>query len=164
MRSTSVVGILCALVLAGSATACGGPNLPIGEVLEATDVSTGWFDAGIENGKNKLSPTVTLTVRNISKAPVTSVQLNAVFRRVGETEEWGGAYVQVVGSDGLASGASTKPVALRSNLGYTGTEPRAQMLTHRLFIDARVEVFAKRGALQWAKLGEWVVKRELIYR
>jgi hypothetical protein len=164
MRANSVMAIFLALVLAGAAAGCSGPELPIGEVLQATDISTGWFDAGIESGKNKLSPSVTLTVKNISKAPVTSVQLNAVFRRIGETEEWGGAYVQIVGSDGLASGLSTRPVMLRSQLGYTGVEPRAQMLQNKQFIDVRVQVFAKRGALQWEKLGEWPVTRELVFR
>jgi hypothetical protein len=164
MRSTSIVAILSALILAGSTTGCGGPELPIAQVLEVSDISTGWFDAGIENGKNKLSPTINLTVKNISSAPVTSVQLNAVFRRIGETEEWGGAYVQIVGSEGLAPGASTKPVMLRSQLGYTGVEPRAQMLQNKLFVDVRVQVFAKRGALQWEKLGEWPVARELVFR
>jgi hypothetical protein len=164
VRANIVVLILCVLTLAGGAAACGGPELPIGEVLQANDISTGWFDAGIENGKNKLSPSINLTVKNISNAPVTSVQLNAIFRRIGETEEWGGAYVQIVGSDGLASGASTTPILLRSQLGYTGVEPRAQMLQNKLFVDVRVQVFAKRGALQWAKLGEWPVTRELVFR
>ncbi len=165
MRSRSLIAAFFALVLAAAATGCGAPDLPVDKVLEAYDVSTGWFDVGIENGKNKLSPMVTLTLRNIHSAPVVSVQLNAVFRQLGAVEEeWGGAYVQVIGSDGLAPGASTKPVVLRSNLGYTGTEPRSVMLKNSQFVDVRVQVFAKRGSQQWAKLGEWPVKRELIVR
>ena len=44
---------------------------------------------------NKLLPTVTLTLKNVSSEPVANVQLNAVIRRVGETEEWGGAFQKV---------------------------------------------------------------------
>jgi hypothetical protein len=164
MRSSRRPAVLALLLLAGAATACIPADRPIPETLAATDVSSGWYDVGVENGKNKLSPSITLTVKNISSTPVASVQLNAVFRRVGETEEWGGAYVQLVGSDGLAPGASTKPVMLRSQLGYTSTEPRALMLKNSLFLDTRVWVFAKLGAQQWAKLGEWPITRELILR
>jgi hypothetical protein len=162
MRSTVVV-ILLAAALAGT-IGCGKPAPPLDQQIQATVVGTGWYDAGIENGKNKLSPTITLVLKNIGDEPLRSLQLNAVFRRVGETEEWGGAYVQVAGSDGLAPGAQTRPIVLRSQLGYTGTEPRAQMLKNRLFLDVGVQVFAKRAALQWAKLGEWPINRELIYR
>ena len=36
-----------------------------------------------------------LTLKNVSSEPVANVQLNAVIRRVGETEEWGGAFQKV---------------------------------------------------------------------
>ena len=70
------------------------PEQPITKLVEPVDVKTGWFDAGVENGMNKLVPTATLTLRNISGEPVANVQLNAVIRRVGETEEWGGAFTE----------------------------------------------------------------------
>ena len=54
---------------------------------------------------NKLVPTVTLTLKNVSADPVANVQLNAVIRRVGETEEWGGAYQKVVGMDAIPPAA-----------------------------------------------------------
>jgi len=135
---------------------------PISKLVQPTDVKTGWFDAGVENGMNKLVPTVMLTLRNISDEPVANVQLNAVVRRVGETEEWGGAFVKVIGTEGVPPGGTTKPIVLRSNLGYTGTEPRTQMLKNRQFVDAHVQVFAKHGGNQWTKLGEWPIARELL--
>ncbi len=103
-----------------------------------------------------------LTLKNVSSEPVANVQLNAVIRRVGETEEWGGAFQKVIGTEGIAPGATTKPIVLRSTLGYTGVEPRAQMLKNRLFVDAQVQVFAKHGGNQWVKLGEWPIARELL--
>src|SRR5688572_3076251 len=102
-------------------TACGGgANQPITKLVEPVEVRTGWFDAGVENGMNKLLPTVTLTLKNVSSEPVSNVQLNAVIRRVGETEEWGGAFQKVVGMEPIPPGGTTKPIVLRSNLGYTG--------------------------------------------
>ena len=152
------------LLLAGLAAAgCGaGASEPITKLVEPVDVRTGWFDAGVENGMNKLLPTVTLTLKNVSSEPVANVQLNAVIRRVGETDEWGGAYQKVVGSDPLPPGATSKPIVLRSNLGYTGIEPRAQMLKNSQFVDAHVQVFAKHGGNQWTKLGEWQIAREML--
>jgi hypothetical protein len=143
--------------------ACGSSaNESIAKLVEPVDVKTGWFDAGVENGMNKLVPTVTLTLKNVSRQPVANVQLNAVIRRVGETEEWGGAFQKVVGTEPIPPGGSTKPVVLRSNLGYTGTEPRAQMLKNSQFVDAHVQVFAKHGGNQWTKLGEWQIAREML--
>jgi hypothetical protein len=144
-------------------TACmGGASGPINKLVEPVDVKTGWFDAGVEDGKNKLVPSVTLTLKNVSGEQVANVQLNAVIRRVGETDEWGGAFLKVIGTDGIPPGASTKPIVLRSNLGYTGIEPRAQMLKNSQFVDARVQLFAKHGGSQWTKLGEWQIARELL--
>ena len=161
MRRTSNA-LLVAVSLCWAAACTGGPSGPINTLVEPVDVKTGWFDAGIEDGKNKLVPSVTLTLKNVSHEQVANVQLNAVIRRVGETEEWGGAFQKVIGTDGIPPGGSTKPIVLRSNLGYTGIEPRVQMLKNSQFVDARVQVFAKHGGSQWTKLGEWQIARELL--
>ena len=158
----SLVVCLTACLLSGI-FACGNrPAQDITQILTVNDAKTGWYDAGVENGMNKLVPSVVLTLKNSGSQPITNVQLNAVIRRVGETEEWGGAYVKVIGANGLAPGASTKPIVLRSNLGYTGIEPRVQMLKNKQFVDAQVQVFVKHGGEQWVKLHEWPVTRELL--
>jgi hypothetical protein len=155
--------LMLAFLLVAAATACGGGGSePITELVEPVDVRTGWFDAGVENGMNKLLPTVTLTLKNVSSEPVANVQLNAVIRRVGETEEWGGAFQKVIGVEPVPPGGTTKPIVLRSNLGYTSIEPRAQMLKNSQFVDAHVQVFAKHGGNQWTKLGEWQIAREML--
>jgi len=154
---------LSLLLACTAAAACGGgASQPISELVEPVDVRTGWFDAGVENGMNKLLPTVTLTLKNVSDEPIANVQLNAVIRRVGETDEWGGAFQKVVGTEAIPPGGTTKPIVLRSNLGYTGIEPRAQMLKNSQFVDAHVQVFAKHGGNQWTKLGEWQIAREML--
>ena len=162
METRHVSRMLIALAWLTAAGCGGGGGAPITTLIEPVEVRTGWFDAGVEDGKNKLLPTITLKLKNVSSAPVANVQLNAVIRRVGETEEWGGAFRKVIDSSGLAPGASTEPIVLRSNLGYTGTEPRAQMLKNSQFVDAQVQVFAKHGGNQWTKLGDWRVARELL--
>ena len=158
----AALGLLAASLISLPACAGSGASQDITKMLEVTSVKTGWWDVGVEDGKNKIVPTVILTLKNVSDQPINLVSLNAVVRRSGETEEWGGAYVKLLGSEELPPGASPKPVVLRSNLGYTGTEPRAQMLKHKLFLDANFEVFVKHGGEQWVKLGAWPVARELL--
>jgi len=159
LRWLSALGLL-----AVSLSACGGSrsNQDISKLLAVTDVKTGWFDAGIENGMNKLVPTIMLTLQNASHEKITQVQLNAVIRRIGEKEEWGGAYTRAIASEGLAPCASTKPIVLRSNLGYTGVEPRNVMLKNSNFVDAQIQLFAKYGGANWVKLGEYPVARVLL--
>jgi hypothetical protein len=160
MPRTLRIALLACAVAAAACTSRAAQDIT--KVLTVHESKTGWYDAGVENGLNKLVPSVVLTLKNDGPEPITNLQLNAVIRRVGETEEWGGAYLKVVGADGLAPGVSTKPIVLRSNLGYTGIEPRAQMLKNKQFVDARVQVFVKQGGNQWVKLGEWPVSRELL--
>jgi hypothetical protein len=131
--------------------------------LEITDVRTGWYDAGIvEDGKNKLVPSITLKLHNVSPEDIASVQLNAVFRRVGEQESWGEHFINAIDRDGLAAGATGGSLVLRSPLGYTGTQPRIQMLQNREFVDARVEIYGKHGSRAWVKMAEYQVDRQLL--
>jgi hypothetical protein len=150
-----------AVALALLAPAC-GPRIDLTTGLQILDVSTGWFDLGLVDGKNKLVPSLTLRLKNVSSESLPALQLNALFRRIGETQEMGSGFKRVTGSDGLDAGATTDPLIIRSELGYTGTESRLDMLKNRNFIDVKVEVFAKYGSIQWTRVGEYPVSRELI--
>ena len=149
-------------LLVSACSACSGPSLDVGKMLQVADVTTGWYDAGIVEGKNKLVPSVVFRLKNVGAGFKGSVQINAVFRRVGETEEWSSALIRGVDANGLTSGATTAPIVLRSNLGYTGTQPRSELLQNKLFVDAKVQLFAKHGSVQWSKLGEYRVERQLL--
>ena len=132
--------------------------------LEPVDVVTGWFDDGIVEGqKNKLVPSVTLKLRNKSAEQLKSIQINAIFKRVGEQEMWGEYFGWAIPRNpGLAAGAETQPMVMRSALGYTGTQPRMQMLQNKEFVDAKVEIFLKQGSKVWAKLAEYPIQRQLL--
>lgn len=134
--------------------------------LEPIDVVTGWFDDGIiEGGKNKLVPSVSLKLRNKGGDPLRSIQINAIFRRVGEPEMWGEYFGWAIQREQpLAPGASTSPLVMRSTLGYTGDQPRMQMLQNKEFVDAKVEIFLKQGSRVWAKLAEFPIDRQLLTR
>lgn len=148
------------LSLTGTLTGCDKP-VDLATKLAVTDVATGWHDAGVVDGKNKLVPAVIFKLKNNSDRELTTLQVNALFRRVNEPDEWGSGYVKVTGSTGLAPGASTQPLSIQSQLGYTGVEPRADLLKHRAFVDAKVEIFAKYGSTQWTRVGEFPITRQL---
>jgi hypothetical protein len=87
----------------------------------------------------------------------------AVFRQLGDTQSWGDHFATGIDRDGLPAGQTTPGfLVLRSNLGYTGTESRLQMLQNRNFVDAHVDIFGKHRSPNWQKLGEYKIDRQLL--
>lgn len=141
------------------------PSIDVPTALEITQVSSGWFDAGLDNlGRNKLVPTVSFRLENATSETVRYLQLNAVFRRQNETEEWGNAFVRAVGTDGIDAGRTTEILRLESGRGYTGEQPRAEMLGHRDFVDVTMDLFVKHRGDQWTFLDSVDVDRQLLTR
>ena len=130
--------------------------------LKLVDVQTGWYDVGIVGGQNKIVPSVTLKLQNVSNEPISRVQVMAVFSRVDEDKPWGEHLVRGIGAEGLEPGKTGGALVLRSTLGYTGTESRSQLLQNREFVDAKVNVFGKHGSRTWIKMGEYTVDRHLL--
>ena len=159
IRALAPAGIVLAAVLSIS---CGASEEAVA-ALEPVDVVTGWFDDGIvAGGKNKLVPSVTLKLRNKTEQPIRSIQINAIFRRVGEQEMWGEYFGWAVPRTPLPAGAATNTLVMRSALGYTGEQPRMQMLQNREFVDAKVKVLGKHGSRTWVTMGEYTVERHLL--
>ena len=160
MRASAGFLLLLAFVCAAGC----GPTVDLTKGLQVTVLDSGWFDAGIVNGQNKLVPSITFTLKDISDQKLVTIQVNALFRRVNENEEWGSGFKTVVGSEGLPPGSTTPPITVRSQLGYTGSEARQDMLQNSHFVDARVELFCKYAATQWVKVGTYPIKRQLLVK
>lgn len=160
MRSTA--WLLATLFTCAFAAASCGPKVDLTKGLQVTNVTTGWFDAGIVDGKNKLVPTISFKLKNTSDQTLSSLQVNALFRRVTEKDEWGSGFLTAAGSAGLGPGATTSPLTIKSQLGYTGTESRQDMLQNKQFVDAKAELLAKYGSGQWTRLGEYPIARQLL--
>jgi hypothetical protein len=150
------------LVLCLGAAGCGAPDVDVAKVVKVTDITTGWFDVGIVDGQNKLVPSAVVTVTNTGTETLSGLQIFIVFRFIGETEELGSGLVVLRGADALAPNATSKPITVRANWGFSGLQPRAQMLMHSQFKDARAEVFAKFGAKPFVRIGEAQVVRQLL--
>jgi len=156
---------LVRLLLCGAAvyTAACGPTVDLTKGLQVTIVNTGWYDVGIVNGQNKLVPAVSFTLKNVSDQKLVSVQVNALFRRVSENDEWGSELVIAAGSSGLPAGQSTSTLNAKSPRGYTGSDQsRLEMLQNSHFVDAKVDLFAKYGSTQWTRLGTYPIARQLL--
>jgi hypothetical protein len=160
MRARACAVVLLASVLSG----CGGPAVDLTKFLQIEVVDSGWYDVGIVNGQNKLVPQIVVRLKNSSDQKLPVLQLNALFRQVtSDTEEWGSSFQTVAGSDGLAPGATTQPLTVRSQNGYTGSDQsRQEMLKNSRFVDAKVDMFAKYGSVQWVKMGQFAITRALV--
>jgi hypothetical protein len=148
-----IVGIAAAL-----ATGCTKP-VDLARTLHVMDVTTGWFDAGVvEGGKNKLVPSIAFTLHNASSRILT-LQMNVQFIILPQKENQDEVFLQAIE---VPAGGTSKPIVVRAKYGFTGEQPRAEMLQHRLFQDFTVRLFAKQGSGQWTLLGEHPVQRQLI--
>jgi hypothetical protein len=159
MRASARLLLILAIV---SSAAC-GPTIDLTKGLQVSIVNSGWYDVGIVNGQNKLVPTVIFTLHNTSDQKLVTLQINALFRRVSENTEWGSGFLTVAGSQGLAPGATSDPITIKSQLGYTGSEQsRMEMLQNTHFVDAKVELFGKYASTQWVRLGSYPITRQLL--
>jgi hypothetical protein len=147
------------LVMLASA-ACSGP-VDIAKAVQVDVATSGWRVAGVVDGKNKIVPSVSLTLTNVSGQTLNAVQANAVFRLTSTNAEMGADFRPVSESGGLPAAASTRTITLKSSLGYTGTDPVGEMLNNSHFSDAKVEVFVKAGSGQWTRIGEYPIARQL---
>jgi hypothetical protein len=152
--------MLLVLAIVSSAAACSQP-VDIAKAVQVDVVTTGWLPAGVADGKHKIVPAVSLTVKNVSSVALNAVQVNAVFRLVSTNEEVGSDFRPVSGSGGLPAGASTERITLKAQRGYTGTDPYEDLLQNSQFVDAKVEVFVKAGSGQWTRVGEYPIARQL---
>jgi hypothetical protein len=154
--ATLFVLVLLAAVLPSS---CSKP-VDLKQATQITDVSSGWFDAGVQDGKNKLIPSITFRIARNPGFDVSYLSLNVVFRVIGEQEHWDDVFVQQVDF----SGNATAPITVRSQFGYTGDPPqtRADMLKHSAFRDMEAQIFAKQSSSQWVELHDVKIVRQLL--
>jgi len=149
----------CVLLLVLAAAASCTQSVDFKQTLQITDVSAGWYDFGIVDGKNKLVPSLTFRIRKPADVRLGSVSLNVHFKKIidpakpgkdGE-EELDEVFLQNVE---FTDAIQTALLTVRPQTGFTGDPPltRAEMLQHRLFQDVRARVFAKQSSTTWIEL------------
>lgn len=166
MRILTPTLLLGAVLLAG----CSRP-VDLQQALEITDVTAGYHDAGIVEGKNKLVPSIRFRLKKATDDSIRPLSLNVVFKKLprsgvavppgSDTEEgWDETFVQNVPFDGN----HTAPLTVQTNAGYTGDPPqsRADILKHSMFQDVRVHIFAKHSSSQWVEIGHFDIPRQVL--
>lgn len=135
-------------------------NADLKQALQVSDVSTGWYDAGVVDGKNKLVPSVTFRLRNVSDTDVSAAALNIVFKFLDNGQEQDSIFVQRVPFENK----QTEPLTVRSQTGFTGEPPqsRADMLKNSSFRDLEAIIFVRQSSNQWVELHRARVERQLL--
>ena len=163
------LGATLLLTLALAAASSCSEAVDFKKSLEVTDVSGGWFDAGIVDGKNKLVPSVSFRIRKPANVRLRSISLNIHFKKIvdpskpglGGESEADEVFLQTVE---FSDGAQTALLPVRSPTGVTGDAPqtRAEMLQHSQFQDMRARVFAKESSTTWVELLTFDIPRVVL--
>jgi hypothetical protein len=157
-RLAALLLFSCLPVAAG--TGCTKP-VDLKQTVQVLDPAGGWFDAGVQNGKNKLVPSVTFKLKkSAADVKLSSLSLNLTFIFVDTQEHADDVFVQNVPFDG----PETAPIVVRSQWGFTGEPPqtRAEMLKNSHFRDMEVQIFAKQSSAQWVELQRVKIARQLL--
>jgi hypothetical protein len=164
--------VLTRTLLAGALllAACGRP-VDLKQSLQVTDVTGGYHDAGIVDGKNKLVPSVTFRLKKSTDDSLRPLSVNVVFKKLPRPgvavppgspaeEDWDEVFVQNVPFDG----SQTAPLTVTPKAGFTGDPPqsRADILKHSMFQDVRAHIFAKHSSSQWVEIGAFDLPRQVL--
>ena len=77
------------------------------------------FDTGVdESAQHKLVPTISFSLDNVSDQELGSLQVQGMFRRAGEEEGWGSAFVRAIGREGLGPGGLAPVSWTGADLGF----------------------------------------------
>lgn len=157
---TRLLGVLL-LALSLSATSCS--RVDLATALGITDVFTGWYDFGQVEEASKLVPSVSFKLKNDGDQAFNRVLLLVSFWQEGADDEKDSKTITGVGPEALEPGASTDPILVRSDVGYTLDPPQTKddLFMHGGFRDFVVKLFARRDG-RLVPLGEFPIERRII--
>ena len=161
MFARALSGLLLLMLAAPACTR----QVDIKQTFRVTDLSGGYYDAGVVDGKNKLIPTVSFRIDKNTSEEIRPLSVNILFKQVkGSTdEEWDDVFLQRVD---FSEGNRTSLLTLRPAAGVTGDPPqsRAEMLKNSYFIDIRAVIFAKQSSSNWVELARFDIPRQILPR
>ncbi len=159
MFARALSGLLLLMLVAPACT----DQVDIKQTFKVTDLSGGWYDAGIVDGKNKLVPTVSFRVEKNTPEEVRPLAVNVLFKQIkGDTDaEWDDVLLQRIDFN---DGNRTAVLTLRPGAGATGEPPqsRAEMLKNSYFVDIRAVIFAKQSSSNWVELARYDIPRQIL--
>ena len=138
------VGLVAALVALVVAPAC-GPDVDIAKSITVTDVISGYYDNGLEDGKNYLMPSITFRLANSAPADLTGLELTVGYWQDGKDGEWDEVLVQRIGNDTIPANGKSDPLTVRATVGYTLEDVRNNLFINSRFADVTAKIFGRRG-------------------
>jgi hypothetical protein len=161
------------VLLAALPLVAGGCSKPVDlkQVLQVTELSGGYHDAGIVDGRNKIVPSISFRIKKSTEDSLRPLSVNIVFKQLpkpgtavppGPPPE--NDFDEVFKQSVPFNGNQTDLLTVRATAGYTGDPPqsRADMLKHSQFQDMRVHVFAKHSSSQWVEIAQFDVPRQIL--
>jgi hypothetical protein len=146
--------------LAPAHAACRAPDPR--QTLELVELETYWAVDSAVADRVYIAPVARFQVRNKGGEAIGSVQATASFRRRGEEQlDWGTAWEQVASSQKKLEAGQTKLVVLKSDGRYYSQGDPETFFEHKLFKDARVQVYLRQGASPWVSFAEADVDRRI---
>ncbi|TAK10684.1 MAG: hypothetical protein EPO35_13245 [Acidobacteria bacterium] len=155
-----LISCLAAAAVATGAAGCGA-EVDLAKAVQIVDVSSGYYDMGIINGKTKLVPQAIVHVKNASDRALPGFQMSASYWAAGDDGMKDEMIVTHSVAKDLAPGATSDAIVLRANFGFTLEVPRAETFQNSSFRDFTIKVFGKVGG-RIAKLGEFTVERKIV--
>ena len=160
MSHASLHRLATAATLACVVAAC--ESVDPRQELEVQELEAYWVVDTPRGETQYLAPLVRFRLRNHGAKRLRSIQATATFRRKGEeSQSWGSAFAQVTPAAKPLGPGQESSVELRSDGRYSSTGPPESMFAHKLFKDAKVEVFVRIGPSAWTKLAESGVERRI---
>jgi len=162
--------VALAVLLAALPAACSKP-VDLKQVLQVTDLSGGYHDAGIVDGRNKIVPSVTFRIKKSTDDSLRPLSVNVVFKKLPQASQPVAPgspaeidFDEVFKQSVPFNGNQTDLLTVRATAGYTGDPPqsRADMLKHSQFQDVRVHIFAKHSSSQWVEIAQFDLPRQLL--
>ena len=162
MYNRSMVTRLILLLTAVVAFA-GCTSREVEKDLRIVNVHTGWYDVGVvDGGMNKLVPSISFQLENVSQEDISGVQLNAVFRNVKEEAIIGEHFVSAIGS-----APHSKPAPRQGDRSaiegriHRHRDTRADA-PEQQFVDGRVMILGRHGRKNWARMSQFPIERKLL--
>ena len=163
-RATGIVLVACGVIASALSSASCAGTVNLREALQVTELSGGYFDAGIVEGKNKLQPSISFRIHRQGERPRT-ISLNVIYRKIAgnELQDFDEVFLQTVAFE---EGNRTALITARTQSGYTGDPPqsRADMLKNSQFQDMRAFIFAKQSSSNWVELATYDLPRQVLTR
>ena len=170
MQRLPVALVLALAALPLGAAGCGKP-VDLKQALQVGNLSGGYYDAGVVDGRNKIVPSITFRIHKSTSDSLRPLSVNVVFKKLPKAgtavapgqpseEDFDEVFKQSV----PFNGDQTDLMTVHANAGYTGDPPqsRADLLKHSQFQDVRVHIFAKHSSSQWVEIAQFDLPRQIL--